>query len=153
QVSTNGGLNWTNVPFVSDYLSALDGHPLPAVAFGEPTAATATFRLTPPQTNINAIRLIGSEGGTASSGFLGVFERAVLTTMPQPVALLNPQIVPGGFRFEFNSQLAVSHTVQRKSRLEDLSWETLSTIVGDATRKQVTISLVAPRGFYRINSQ
>jgi len=67
--------------------------------------------------------------------------------------LLNPQIVAGGFRFEFNSQVAVSYIVQRKNRLEDISWETVSTIAGDGTRKQVTISLVAPRGFYRINSQ
>jgi hypothetical protein len=153
QISTDAGVSWTNVSFISDYLSALDGHALPAVAFGEPTVATATFRLIPPQTNINGIRLAGSEGGIASGGFLGVFELSVLTTIPQPVKLLNPQIVPGGFRFEFNSQLAVSHTVQRKNRLEDLSWETVSTIIGDGTRKQVTISLVAPRGFYRINSQ
>ena len=124
-----------------------------AVAFGEPTTATATFRLTPAQTNISGIRLIGDEGGTASGGFLGVFELAVLTTIPQPVTLLNPQVVPGGFRFEFNSQLAVSHTVQRKSRLTDLSWETLSTISGDGTRKQVTNNLVAPSGFYRITSE
>lgn len=153
QVSTDAGLTWTNVPFASDYLSALDGHPLPAVAFGEPTAATATFRLTPPQTNINGIRLVGSEGGTASGGFLGVFELSVLTTIPQQVRLLNPQIVPGGFSFEFNSQVAVSHTVQRKSHLTDPSWETISTIVGDGTRKQQTIGLAGPQGFYRINSQ
>jgi hypothetical protein len=80
-------------------------------------------------------RLVGSEGGTASGGFLGVFELSVLTTVAQPVRLLNPQIVPGGFRFEFNSQLAVSHTVQRKNRLEVLTWETHSTIVGDGRRK------------------
>jgi hypothetical protein len=104
-------------------------------------------------TDINGIRLVGGEGGVASGGFLGVFELSVLTTIPQPVRLLNPQVVPGGFRFEFNSQLAVSHTVQRKNRLEDLSWETLSTIIGDGARKQVTISPVAPRGLYRINSQ
>jgi hypothetical protein len=153
QVSTDAGVSWTNVSFVSDYLSALDGHPLPAVAFGEPTPATATFRLTPPQTNISGIRLVGSEGGTASGGFLAVFELAVFTTIPQPVRLLNPQIVPGGLRFEFDSQLSVSHTIERKSRLQDLTWETLSTVVGDGTRKQVTISRVAPQGFYRINSQ
>jgi hypothetical protein len=126
---------------------------LPAVPFGEPTSATATFRLTPPQTNINGIRLVGSEGGTASGGFLGVFELSVLTTIAQPVNLLNPQVVPGGFRFEFNSQVAVSYTVQRKNQLQDLSWENVSTVVGDGTRKQATISLVAPRGFYRITSQ
>jgi hypothetical protein len=153
QVSTDGAVAWTNVAFVSDYLSALHGHALPVVAFGEPTSVTATFRLNTPQTNINAIRLLGSEGGTAGGGFLAVFELSVFTSIAQPARLLNPQIVPGGFRFEFNSQLAVSHTVQRKSRLTDLSWETLSTVIGDGTRKQLTISLVAPGGFYRINSQ
>jgi thrombospondin type 3 repeat protein len=153
QVSTDGGATWTDVAFVSDYLSALDGHPLPAVAFGEPTSATATFRLTPAQTNVSGIRLIGSEGGTASGGFLGVFELAVLTTTPRGVTLLNPQMVPGGLKFEFDSQPGVSHTIQRKNYLSDLSWETLSTIIGDGTRKQVTNSLVAPAGFYRINSE
>ena len=66
QVSTNGGVNWANISFVSDYLSALDGHPLPP-AFGEPTSATATFRLTPPQTNINALRIIGRKARPAAA--------------------------------------------------------------------------------------
>jgi hypothetical protein len=36
---------------------------------------------------------------------------------------------------------------------EQHSWDTLLTIVGDRSRKQVTNSLVAPIGFYRINSE
>ena len=32
--------------------------------------------MTEPQTGINGVRIIGTEGGTASGGFLGVFELA-----------------------------------------------------------------------------
>ena len=54
---------------------------------------------------------------------------------------------------EFDSQPGISHTIYRKNRLTDLSWDTLLTVVGDGSRKQVTNSLVAPLGFYRINSE
>src|SRR6185369_18071476 len=77
QVSTNGGTTWTTVPSTSDYLTALNGHLLPP-AFSAPTSATATFQLTPPLTNINGIRIIGTNGGPADgNGFIGVFELAV----------------------------------------------------------------------------
>ena len=47
-------------------------------AFGAPTLATANFQLTPPVTNINGLRIIGTNGGTADgNGFIGVFELAV----------------------------------------------------------------------------
>jgi hypothetical protein len=81
QVSTNGGTNWTSVSSTTDYLTALNGHTLPP-AFGAPTLATATFQLTPPVTNINGIRIIGTNGGTADgNGFIGVFELAVEATV------------------------------------------------------------------------
>jgi hypothetical protein len=152
QVTVDGGLSWTNVPVVSDYLSALDGHALPP-AFGLPTAATANFRLTPPQTNINGIRLIGSEGGTASGGFLGVFELAVFTSSPRRVTLLNPRLAAGQFQFEFDSQKDVTHQVEFKNALSDASWQPLSTLVGDGTRKQVSTSASLSRRFYRVSSQ
>ncbi len=79
QVSTDGGATWTDVPHESDYLNALDGHALPAVDFGPPTNVTATFTLQALVEGLTGIRLIGREGGTASSGFLGVFEMAVFT--------------------------------------------------------------------------
>jgi Bacterial Ig domain/Bacterial TSP3 repeat len=77
EVTVDGGATWTPVASTSDYLTAVDGHALPAIAFGAPTAVTAEFQLTDPQTGINGIRIIGTEGGTASGGFLGVFELAV----------------------------------------------------------------------------
>jgi len=43
--------------------------------------------------------------------------------------------------------------VQLKDSLNDLSWQTLSSISGDGTRKQVTNSPAGANGFYRISSQ
>lgn len=83
QVTTDGGASWTTVEATSDYMTALDGHPLPAVAFGPPTAATVTFNLTTPQTAINGVRILGPAGGTADNGFIGVFELAVEAESPQ----------------------------------------------------------------------
>jgi hypothetical protein len=40
-----------------------------------------------PQTGIDGIRLIGSEGGTASGGFIGVFEMEV-EAVPEPASAL-----------------------------------------------------------------
>lgn len=154
QISKDGGTTWSDVVATSDYLAALNGHPLPAVAFGPPTLATANFQLTPPQTGINGIRLIGTEGGTASGGFLGVFELAVLTTAPSHgVRLLNAVVTAGQLHFEFDSQSGATHVVQFKNTLADPSWQTLSTIKGDGTRQRVTDQVSGAQRFYRVLNQ
>jgi hypothetical protein len=87
QVTTDAGVTWTTIPHTSNYLVVLDGHPLPSADFGPPTAVTAKFKLNTPQTGINGIRIIGLEGGTASNGFLGVFElQAIGSSTPNPDA-------------------------------------------------------------------
>jgi hypothetical protein len=89
QVTFDRGTTWVDAPAMDNYVVALEGTTLPA-AFGPPTAANpATFTLTTPVTGINGIRLIGSEGGTASGGFIGVFNLSV-DAVPEPtsVALL-----------------------------------------------------------------
>jgi len=153
QASGDGGFTWTNVAFVSDYLTALEGHPLPAVAFGSPTLATAHFRLTPPLTDANGIRIIGTEGGTASGGFLGVFELGVFTGEARSVTLLNPRMVAGAFSFEFDSQAGIGHVVQFKNSLSDAVWQTLRIVAGDGTRKQVTDNSSGAQRLYRVLSQ
>jgi hypothetical protein len=153
QVSTNGGTNWTTIGQISDYLTALDGQPLPTVDFGAPTTGTATFYLDEPQTNINAIRIIGTEGGTASGGFLGVFELEAHVDVPQPVTLLNVGIAAGQFRFEFDTQTGRNHVVQYKATVDAATWEPLTTIAGDGTRKEVTDGLGHPQRIYRVTTE
>ncbi len=153
QASADAGITWTNVAFSSDYMAALDGHPLPAIAFGPPTLATANFSLNPPLSGINGIRIIGSEGGQATGGFLGVFELEVLAHAPQAVRLENPAFSAGHFTFEFASQPGVSYLVQFKNALTESAWQTFTTISGDGTRKQVSDNPPGPQRFYRVSSQ
>ncbi len=153
QASSDAGTTWTNVPFTSDYLSRLDGATIGGGTNPNPTRLTSTFTLTPPLTKINGIRLVGSEGGTASGGFLGVFEFEVLTHVAQPVKLLNVGAAAGQFRFEFDSQSGTVYVVQFKSLLTDPTWQTLTTLTGDGTRKQVTDSIGNAQRFYRVKSQ
>jgi hypothetical protein len=153
QVTTNGGTTWTAVAHTSDYLQALNGQQLPIIAGGPPTHATGSFQLSQPQPGINGVRIIGTEGGTASGGFLGVFELAVNTSRPLPVKLLNVAIVSGQIHFEFDSQVAVTHVVQFKSPLTADTWQTLTTISGNGTRKQVTDTLTDALRLYRVTSQ
>ncbi len=88
QITLDGGTTWTTVPSTSNYLAAMTGVVLP-VAFGPPTASTSVFTLTTPVTGINGIRLIGSEGGSASGGFIGLTEFAVeASPVPEPSAFL-----------------------------------------------------------------
>ena len=74
QVTTDGGTSWTTVNQTNDYLSQIteakrsNGNAFPPV----------TFSLVVPATGIDGIRVIGKEGGTASSGFIGVREVEVL---------------------------------------------------------------------------
>jgi len=151
--ASGDGITWTNVTFTSDYPIALEGHPLPAMDFGAPTLATAHFQLTPPLTNISGIRVIGTEGGTASGGFLGVFELGVFTGDARRVTLLNPRMLAGQFSFEFDSQPGVGHVVQFKNALSDATWQTLRIVAGDGTRKQVGDTSGGPQRLYRVLSQ
>jgi hypothetical protein len=153
QISTNGGVTWHDVAFTSDYLAALEGHALPAVDFGAPTLATARFQLNPPQTGFNAVRIIGSEGGTASGGFLGVFELLALVEISIPVQLLNPSASSTEFQFEFDTQSGAAYVIQYKNAFTDLAWQELTTMTGDGTRKVVTDAIGAGQRFYRVMRQ
>ncbi|HYG34614.1 MAG TPA: binary toxin-like calcium binding domain-containing protein, partial [Clostridia bacterium] len=77
EVSSDFGSTWTTVAHNSDYLTALNGHGVGGGANPNPTTVTAVFTLTQPANGITGIRIIGSEGGAASGGFLGVCELAV----------------------------------------------------------------------------
>jgi hypothetical protein len=153
QVTTDGGTTWSTVPHTSDYLTALNGHALPAVAFGPPTRATARFQLDTPQSGINGIRILGTEGGTASGGFLGVFELKAYVLARQPVTITNTRLDGGQLTFQFASQTGFSHEVQFKNSLNDLEWQTLSTIPGDGTVKTVITSISEPHRVYRVTTQ
>lgn len=85
QISTNGGTNWTTVPATSDYMNVFGGATIGGGPNPNPKPLTTIFTLNPPVTNINGIRIIGQNGGTADGdGFLGVFELAVSTDSITP---------------------------------------------------------------------
>ena len=155
QVTSDGGTTWQTVAHTSNYMEALEGHPLPAAAFGAPTTVTANFQFATQPANFNGVRIIGTEGGTASGGFLGVFElaaRVQTNSVPAGLSLLNAGIAAGQFRFEFDSTTGTSHVVQYKQSLSDATWQTLTTVPGDGTRKTVTDPIGAMR-FYRVQNQ
>lgn len=86
QITLDGGATWSDVAATSNYSATMTGTVLP-VAFGPPSIRTSTFTLTTPVTGVNGIRLIGSEGGTASGGFLGVTEISVnAEPVPEPAS-------------------------------------------------------------------
>ncbi len=76
EVSNDGGATWTVVPHTSDYLATMTGQGIGGGTNPNPNPVTITFTLTQPATNINGIRIVGTDGGTAGGGFLGVFELA-----------------------------------------------------------------------------
>jgi hypothetical protein len=87
QITLDGGATWSTVPSTSNYVTAMTGVTLP-VAFGPPVFASTSFTLTTPVTGINGIRLIGSEGGSASGGFMGLTELGVdASPVPEPSTL------------------------------------------------------------------
>jgi hypothetical protein len=153
QITTDGGASWTPVAATSDYLTALNGHLLPDIAFGPPTLATATFQLTTPQTNINGIRLVGTEGGTASGGFLGVFELKTTVRARQPAIISNVALSGGQISFEFASQDGFTHKVEYKNSFADATWQILTTIPGDGSVKVVTDAASGIQRIYRVSTE
>jgi len=68
------------VGHTSDYLTVVDGHPLPAVAFGTPTSVTATSCFSNPN-RINGIRLIAPKAARPAA-VPGVWEVVVRGELP-----------------------------------------------------------------------
>ncbi|MFN0130784.1 MAG: hypothetical protein ACKV19_29320 [Verrucomicrobiales bacterium] len=87
QITTNGGTSWITVPHTSDYFTALTGHKIGDGTngnfFSTSISHAATFTLNTPAENINGVRLVGLEGGSAQ-GFVGVFEFAAYSVAPPP---------------------------------------------------------------------
>ncbi|HVY72305.1 MAG TPA: binary toxin-like calcium binding domain-containing protein [Verrucomicrobiae bacterium] len=157
EVTTDGGTTWTTIPGTSDYLAVMTGHVI-GFATGGPNPTSAKVTFTVAATNVNGIRLVGSEGGVASGGFLGVFEFAAfvkggITNQSPSFKLLSTAVKGGQIQFEFDSTAGASHVVQFKNKLDDAAWQTLATIPGDGTRKQVTDNTAAAQRFYRVSSQ
>ena len=139
QSTTSGGLEWRQVSHISDYTIALHGQPLPATDHAPPTAATATIELLEPIAGINGLHVIGPEGGTASKGFLDVFElvvEALPPTLVQPVVRVNPRSNGTQFEFGFNSQMGVTHVVRSNANMDD-EWQVYRTVAGDGRYQTV----------------
>jgi hypothetical protein len=156
QVTSDKGTNWQTVSVNSDYLDVFDGQPTPAQDFGDPTRATATFQFTTPQTGINGARIVGSEGGTASGGFIGVFELAAYTgtnTTTGQVTIQKIALAGSQIGFDVPTIAGKSHVVQYKNDLTDASWQTLTTLTGDGTPQHVTDPTSGTRRFYRVMTQ
>jgi hypothetical protein len=152
QTSTDGGTTWTDLDHTSDYTSVLTGFRIGGGANPNPVSVTVHFT-NAPAANLDGIRIIGREGGTASGGFLGVFELAVRVQPPPSLKLLNPAIVSGRFQFQFDSQAGATYVVRYTTTLTNPNWQTLTTVPGDGTRKLVTDAITALPRFYRVNSQ
>ena len=156
EVTTDHGATWTVASHTSDYISSLLGKGIGGGAFPNPNNATATFTLTQPAQNIDGVRIIGSNGGSALGGFLGVFDLAVNTAggvVVRAPNLLNVNMAAGQWRFEFDSQSGVAHVVEFKNSLADASWQTHATIAGDGSRKQVTSPITANQRIFRVLSR
>jgi len=69
------------------------------------------------------------------------------------VTLGSVAIVGGEFRFAFDSQAGATYVVQYKTSLTAANWQTLTTIVGDGTRKPVTDTAADSQRFYRVATQ
>lgn len=151
EVTSDGGQSWTVLNHTSDYLSSLTGTHIGGGGYPNPNRATATFTLDQPVDSINGIRLVGSNGGTAANGFLGVYELAV-NTARRPL-LMNVAIVSGELRFEFDSQAGANYVVEFKNSPNDTMWQTHSTIAGDGTRKQVASTATGAQRIFRVTAE
>lgn len=156
QVTDDHGATWTTVDYTSDYLTALDGHPLPAVDFGPPTRATATFTPTGLSGEIDGIRIIGTEGGVAGgTGFLGVFQLAVhldYGSGGEQVRIESVGVVSGEFQFRFQSVAGAAHHIEWAESPEG-PWEEITTITGIGNLATVSQPAVASQRFFRVRTE
>ena len=81
----------------------------------------------------------------------------VVSSLPAPVNLLNPQASGTNFQFSFRSQAGFTNAVLYRTNLTLGSWQTYSNILGDGTLKMIALpfSLFSPsaQGFIRVSTQ
>ncbi len=152
QVTVDGGATWTMVPASSDYMTALDGHLIGGGGQPNPTQVAMTFTLDTPATAIDGIRIIGTEGGVASGGFVGIFELEANAPSGGGGGLLIGNVVKVGnqIQFEFDSENGVNYEVQSKDSLDAPTWNMLMSITGDGTRQVVTDTITGVQRIYRV---
>jgi hypothetical protein len=85
----------------------------------------------------NTLRL--SDGGANFNFF-------ILT----PPLKLNAGVSGGNFVLSFGTQPGFNYTVQSKTNLNDVSWNSVSTVSGDGTTKSVNDPKTGPNRFYRL---
>src|SRR5690606_2189537 len=111
---------------------------------GPPTLVTARFDLDEPQTGINGIRIIGPEGGTASGGFIGIFELAVLREGTSGGGGDGPTVVversDAGITVTWNSVSGTSYRLERSADLK--TWATAQDDIdaGAGSSTSVTVT-------------
>ena len=92
QTTTDGGTTWTTVANTTNYLTYMTGHEIGGGGNVNPTSQVVSFLLNTPVTGINGIRVIGTEGGTASGGFVGFFEIDILAETNQSPSLADTTV-------------------------------------------------------------
>jgi hypothetical protein len=156
EVTADHGQTWTAVPHTSDYLEMLLDAGIGGGSFPNPNRAVASFTLAEAARNIDGIRLVGSNGGSALGGFLGIWDLAVNVEASAVIAaprLLELAYANGQFRFRFDSQAGATHVVEYKDRLSDAQWQTGQSIAGDGTRKEASISSAGGQRYFRLSNR
>ncbi|MGC6459916.1 MAG: hypothetical protein ACON4R_16320 [Akkermansiaceae bacterium] len=129
QVTSDGGITWTNVDSTSDYLALMDGH----IIGNPPTTQTVTWTLATPQAGIDGIRVIGTHGGNAgaaANGFIGATEVEVTTGgAATPLVITDITYTPppagngnGEITLTWASSPDSNYSVFRSSDLSPASW-------------------------------
>ena len=124
--------------------SLLSGTPFHLNPYDQ-TNLTVSFSPVGPGSFSNAV-LFASTGGSATNTLLG---RAIA-----PPAILQPIFTAANFIFTFPTATGFNYVVQYKVSLQDLSWQTLQTNIGDGTVQSFTNSLPGDsQRFYRLSVQ
>jgi hypothetical protein len=67
-----------------------------------------------------------------------------------PPLKINSAVNAGNFALSFGTQPGFNYTVQSKTNLSDVSWNTVSTVSGDGTTKSVNDPKTGPSRYYRL---
>ena len=151
-VDANGN-GWTAVAFIKDFAPDFSSFVSTTVALAPGAFSISLATIADPARHVQyGFETIGPDVWVTDVGPYGTIVVNPASSAPNAVTI-SPSLSGGTLKLSFPTQTGFIYTVQYKTNLTDVSWNTLTTTNGTGSVAVPTASANAPKRFYRVSIQ
>ena len=147
------GNGWTAVAFIKDFAPDFSSFVSTTVALAPGAFSISLATIADPARHVQyGFETIGPDVWVTDVGPYGTIVVNPASSAPNAVTI-SPSLSGGTLKLSFPTQTGFIYTVQYKTNLTDVSWNTLTTTNGTGSVAVPTASANAPKRFYRVSIQ